>query len=75
MYMACSLFVAWHPVLLPLRGDGAQGVRQDATAKITQLPQMTLLPRPELFPEGLGLALQPVWPMSPRGLATGARGG
>lgn len=36
---------------------------------------MTLLPRPELFPEGLGLALQPVWPMSPRGLATGARGG
>ena len=35
---------------------------------------MTLLPRPELFPEGLGLALQPVWPMSPRGLVTGARG-
>lgn len=61
MYMACSLFVDWHPVLLPLRGgDGAQGVGQDATAKITQLPQTTLLSRPELFPEGLGLALQPV---------------
>lgn len=42
-------------MLLPLRGGyGAQGVGQDATAKITQLPQMTLLPRPELFPEGLG---------------------
>ena len=63
-------------MLLPLRGGyGAQGVGQDATAKITQLPQMTLLSRPELFPEGLGLALQPVWPMSPRGLAMGARGG
>lgn len=49
MYMACSLFVDWHPVLLPLRGgDGAQGVGQDATAKITQLPQTTLLSRPEL---------------------------
>ena len=33
---------------------------------------MTLLPRPELFPEGFGLALQPV---SPWGLATGAGGG
>ena len=62
MYMACSLFVALHPMLLPLRGGGygAQGIGQDATAKITQLPQMTLLPRPELFPEGLGLALQPI---------------
>lgn len=60
MYMACSLFVAWHPVLLPLRGgDGAQGVGQDATAKITQLPQMTLLPSPKLLPEGLGGLLSP----------------
>ena len=60
MYMACSLFVAWHPVLLPLRGgDGAQGVGQDATAKITQLPQMTLLPSPKLLPERLGGLLRP----------------
>jgi len=42
-------------MLLPLRGEyGAQGVGQDATAKITQLPQMTLLPSPKLLPEGLG---------------------
>lgn len=36
-------------MLLPLRGGyGAQGIGQDATAKITQLPQMTLLPSPKL---------------------------
>ena len=60
MYMACSLFVALHPMLLPLRGGyGAQEVGQDATAKITQLPQMTLLPSPKLLPEGLGGLLSP----------------
>lgn len=47
-------------MLLPLRGGyGAQGVGQDATAKITQLPQMTLLPSPKLLPEGLGGLLSP----------------
>ena len=35
---------------------------------------MTLLLHPELFPEGLGLALQPVWPMSPRGTGDGSEG-